>query len=434
MLAVGDLLAGLFASAAIGVIDGRVQPSVWAAIVAPVWILIAKLLGLYDRDQRSLRHLTVDEIPTLFTWSLAGTALVAGLVALFPSGSLHAGDVLRLGLTAAAAALLLRTTARLLWRYVTPPENALLVGGGKATAAVERKIDLFPDIHIVVAARRERITREDLQGPDAGLWAADRLLISSSSIEEQLIPELVAFCRRARLKLTVIPEARGWFGAGVALSHVADLPLLEYNTWDVSRSTQLLKRLIDMLAGVIGLVLLSPVFLLTALLVAVDSGRPVVFTQARAGQAGRPFRMLKFRTMVPNAEDLLADLVSLDDLDEPVFKLRDDPRVTWIGRLLRRTSLDELPQLVNVLLGQMSLVGPRPEQLELVSRYAPEHLFRLAVKPGMTGPMQVYGRAQLSFEERLSVERDYVENLSVARDLRILALTISSLLHGRGAF
>ena len=129
-----------------------------------------------------------------------------------------------------------------------------------------------------------------------------------------------------------------------------------------------------------------------------------------------------------------ARLVRFDELEEPMFKLRPDPRVTRFGAFLRRTSLDELPQLVNVLKGEMSLVGPRPEQVELVQRYRPEHRFRLAVKPGLTGPMQVFGRGRLSFEERLAVERDYIENLSISRDLRILALTIPSVVDGRGAY
>jgi lipopolysaccharide/colanic/teichoic acid biosynthesis glycosyltransferase len=144
--------------------------------------------------------------------------------------------------------------------------------------------------------------------------------------------------------------------------------------------------------------------------------------------------MHKFRTMVSNAEELLPEIVSIESLAEPMFKLTEDPRRTRVGRFLRRASLDELPQLVNVLKGEMSLVGPRPEQLELVERYASEQRFRLAVKPGMTGPMQVFGRGALSFEERLAVERDYIENLTLGRDLRILALTIPTALTGRGAY
>jgi lipopolysaccharide/colanic/teichoic acid biosynthesis glycosyltransferase len=132
------------------------------------------------------------------------------------------------------------------------------------------------------------------------------------------------------------------------------------------------------------------------------------------------------------ADHSLEDL--LDELPEPMFKFREDPRVTRVGRALRRLSLDELPQIWNLIRGDMGLVGPRPEQLELVERYSPEHLFRLSVKPGLTGPMQVNGRGELTFEERLAVELDYVENLSIGRDLRILVLTPVSVIRGTGAF
>ena len=158
------------------------------------------------------------------------------------------------------------------------------------------------------------------------------------------------------------------------------------------------------------------------------------FIQTRAGLNGAPFRMWKFRTMVEGAEESLDEVVSLDELPDPMFKLRGDPRITRVGRVLRRLSLDELPQLVNVIVGDMSIVGPRPEQIELVERYRPEHRFRLQVKPGMTGPMQVFGRGELTFAERLAVELDYVENLSLARDLRILAQTFPVVLRGTGAY
>ena len=144
--------------------------------------------------------------------------------------------------------------------------------------------------------------------------------------------------------------------------------------------------------------------------------------------------MYKLRTMTNDAERELEGLVSLDALVEPMFKLRTDPRVTRVGRFLRRFSLDELPQLVNVLRGEMSIVGPRPEQIDVVQRYRPEHRFRLDVKPGMTGPMQVYGRGDLTISERLAVELDYVENPSLGRDLRILLQTLPAALRGRGAY
>jgi lipopolysaccharide/colanic/teichoic acid biosynthesis glycosyltransferase len=173
---------------------------------------------------------------------------------------------------------------------------------------------------------------------------------------------------------------------------------------------------------------------LIAIAIKLDSRGAVLFAQLRSGKDGAPFRMLKFRTMVADAEILLPGLVQLDRLPQPAFKLVDDPRVTRVGRFLRRTSLDELPQLSHVLLGEMSLVGPRPEQIEVVERYEPAHRFRLVVKPGLTGPMQVFGRGRLDFDERLSVEREYIENLSLGRDLRIVALTLRAVVAGAGAW
>jgi lipopolysaccharide/colanic/teichoic acid biosynthesis glycosyltransferase len=171
-----------------------------------------------------------------------------------------------------------------------------------------------------------------------------------------------------------------------------------------------------------------------AVAIKLTSRGPVLFAQRRAGLGGDPFRMLKFRTMVDGAEERLVDVVRVEDLADPMFKLRRDPRVTAVGRFLRRWSLDELPQFVNVLRGEMSLVGPRPEQLDLVERYRPEHRFRLEARPGMTGPMQVFGRGDLSFDERLAVEREYIENVSLGRDVRIMLMTVPVVLSGHGAF
>jgi exopolysaccharide biosynthesis polyprenyl glycosylphosphotransferase len=435
MLALADLGAALAASVSLGVAGpGRVNHALWSALLAPIWLVVAKLVGLYDRDQRSLRHLTVDELPRIFTWSLVGTAALAMLLGLTPAGQLSAGAALRVGVTASIAGFILRASARFVWRQMTPPERALIVGEGALAIAVRRKLELFPDMHVVLAREQRNLAVDDLRGLPDSLTGVDRILVATSHLDEELIADLVAFCRRRQIKLSVVPPARGMFGTAVELSHVADLPVMEYNTWDVSRSTLFLKRVLDLALASAALIALAPLLALTAVLIFVDGGAPIVFTQIRVGQRGALFRMLKFRTMVPNAEQLLPELVPFDKLQEPMFKIAGDPRVTWSGRILRRASLDELPQLVNVLKGEMSLVGPRPEQVELVKRYAEQHRFRLAVKPGMTGPMQVYGRGQLTFEERLAVEREYVENISLARDLRILALTVAPVVSGRGAF
>lgn len=193
-----------------------------------------------------------------------------------------------------------------------------------------------------------------------------------------------------------------------------------------------IKRAMDILGACVALFLTAPLMLLIAPLVKLDSPGPVLFVQERVGLLGETFRIYKFRTMVANAEELLDQLIDIDALDEPVFKIPDDPRVTRLGRFLRRWSLDELPQFFNVLKGEMSLVGPRPEEIRLVQYYSDWHRTRLLAKPGMTGPVQVSGRSDLSLKARVELELDYIRSFSLGRDLEILLKTIPAVIRGDG--
>ena len=194
------------------------------------------------------------------------------------------------------------------------------------------------------------------------------------------------------------------------------------------------KRLIDVIGALVGLIVSAPLMLLIAIAIKLDSPGPVLFVQLRAGRDGKPFRMYKFRSMVTDAEARLSEVIARNRLPLPVFKIPADPRVTRVGKILRRFSLDELPQFVNVLNGEMSLVGPRPEELRIVALYSEWHRRRLAVKPGITGPMQTYGRGALSLDERVRLELAYIENYSLWKDLYFLLKTIPAVLGGRGAF
>ncbi|HEU5244664.1 MAG TPA: sugar transferase [Gaiellaceae bacterium] len=433
MLALGDVLAVSAAAVIVGIWGSGATAALLLVLSAPIWIVAAKFAGLYDRDHRTLRHLTVDELPWLLVWTLSSAAVLTLLLAPFPALDLSSTDRLLVWGTVLGLGFTFRAGMRALWRRTTPPQRVIIVGDGPLAQAVVRKLELFPDIHAEIAGRIESCSALQDGLHELG-ERVDRIVIACSELSEELLEKLLPFCRARRMKLTVIPPTRGMFGTATHLTHIADLPLLDYNTWDISRTTVALKRVFDVGLAVCGLVVTSPLFLLVGLATLVDSGRPIFFRQTRAGERGKPFQMIKFRTMVPDAEARLQELVPFDDLDSPMFKLKADPRVTRVGGLLRRTSIDELPQLVNVLRGDMSIVGPRPEQLDLVERYAPEHQFRLQVKPGITGPMQVYGRGELTFDERLAVEREYVENLSLARDVRILLMTLPAVFGRRGAF
>ncbi len=431
MLAAADIAALLVAAGGAHLGPLSSTQALWILALLPLWLVSAKLYGLYDRDHRSLRHLTVDELGAIVSWGGVGTAGAVLILSLSPGGAPAAGAAAVFWLLLVTLDAAFRGAARVLWRSRTAPTRILLAGSGPLAEAARRKLELFRDMHAQVAGQ---IDAGELAGaPGDGrvehrIRAAcggelpDRIIVCSRDVSEGLLAGILRTCRDQRIKLSVVPPLRGMFGTAVRLSHVAEMPLVEYHTWDQSNSTMLLKRSCDIVVAAVLLVISAPFLLLTAVAIRIDSPGPVFFRQRRAGLNGEPFLMVKFRTMVIAAEEA------------PVPKRPGDRRVTRVGKVLRRWSLDELPQLVHVLRGTMSLVGPRPEELRVVDQYAPDHRFRLEAKPGMTGPMQVFGRGHLGIAERLAVEREYIENISIGRDLHILMHTLPAVVSGRGAF
>jgi lipopolysaccharide/colanic/teichoic acid biosynthesis glycosyltransferase/glycosyltransferase involved in cell wall biosynthesis len=224
-------------------------------------------------------------------------------------------------------------------------------------------------------------------------------------------------------------------GSGL-LAGFAYLPLVKphQKKQGLTMFERIVKRLADILISLIGLILFLPFFPLVALAIKLDSPGPVLFFQVRAGENGKPFSMIKFRTMVDNAEKILFTLINPDELEEPVYKIPQDPRITRVGKFLRRWSLDEVPQLWNVLRGEMSLVGPRPEEVWLVARYNDAQRQRLVFKPGLTGPMQIAARGELCLSARLALELEYIQHYTLSEDLMILLKSIPAVIRGKGAF
>jgi exopolysaccharide biosynthesis polyprenyl glycosylphosphotransferase len=236
-----------------------------------------------------------------------------------------------------------------------------------------------------------------------------------------------------RTELVVEPGLMEVAGPRLHVASVDGLPLLRLTHPTFTGAARLLKGLIDRVAALLLLVITAPLLIVIAVAVRCDGG-PVLFRQVRVGVRGREFKMIKFRSMVPNGEALRTQLLGQNEGAGPMFKMRSDPRVTRVGRILRRYSLDELPQLFNVLGGSMSLVGPRPPLPVEVAGYTPDARRRLLVKPGMTGLWQVSGRSDLSWEESLRLDLRYVENWTLALDARILLLTARAVLRGGGAY
>ncbi|MGB7589467.1 MAG: sugar transferase [Solirubrobacterales bacterium] len=448
LLATGDwasLIAALcVATAATSTTD--IATLFWATLLSPVWLLVLKLHGLYDNDHRRIRHSTFDELPSLISASALGTIALDGLLALSPVGPLSAASAIIVGLGALGGTVCVRAVLRFLWHRLTGVATGLVVGPAAAVDVVARRVSTHPETRLLLVGYLSPPGAQDAAGelPRLGSvsdisrvaneYNVERVVVTEQEIRQPVAERLIEECKSAGLALTFLPQHYGLLGPGIELNRLAELPVLDFRFSDPSRSTITLKRALDLAVSATLLALLAPFLLAISLFILIDSGRPVFFRQRRAGKDGRPFTMVKFRTMVADAEERLGDLIDLAELDEPAFKIQNDPRVTRAGRLLRRTSLDELPQLFNVLIGHMSLVGPRPEEEAVVALYDERQRSRLAVKPGLTGPMQVYGRGDLTFEERLAMERDYLDNLSVAGDLAILLRTPRAIIRGDGAY
>ncbi|QNN54869.1 sugar transferase [Nocardioides mesophilus] len=236
------------------------------------------------------------------------------------------------------------------------------------------------------------------------------------------------------IDLVVVPSLTDVAGPRISMRPVAGLPLLHVEQPQASEAGGLPKRVFDVTVAAVLLVLLSPLLLVVAVLVKRHDGGPVFFHQARVGRHGEPFRMLKFRSMVVDAESRLAHLHEHNEGAGVLFKMRQDPRVTPVGALLRRYSLDELPQLVNVLRGEMSLVGPRPPLQREVDAYEIDVRRRLLVRPGVTGLWQVSGRSELTWEESVRLDLYYVDNWSMTSDFVIMAKTVRAVLGSSGAY
>jgi exopolysaccharide biosynthesis polyprenyl glycosylphosphotransferase len=234
--------------------------------------------------------------------------------------------------------------------------------------------------------------------------------------------------------LVVAPALMEVAGPRTSIRPVAGLPLLHVEHPELSGGRRLAKSAFDRVGAGLALIFLWPVLACIAVAIRLDSKGPALFRQVRVGRDGREFTVLKFRTMVPDAERRKAALVQYNDHDGVLFKIRNDPRITRTGGWLRRYSLDELPQLINVLRGDMSLVGPRPPLPEEVAQYGDDVRRRLVVRPGMTGLWQVSGRSDLSWEESVRLDLRYVENWSLTLDLMILWKTWSAVARGSGAY
>jgi exopolysaccharide biosynthesis polyprenyl glycosylphosphotransferase len=263
---------------------------------------------------------------------------------------------------------------------------------------------------------------------------ADCLFVASSAVTPEDVVQIMKARRQESVEVRFTANLPTVLSSRLAPQTIGGVMTLSVNVLQLTRAQAAAKRACDVVVSAIGLLALLPLFAVVAAAIKATSPGPVIFRQERVGLRGRPFTLLKFRTMCAGADLMLEDLRDRNEADGPLFKLREDPRVTRVGALLRRYSIDELPQLWNVLKGEMSLVGPRPPLAGEVALYEEWQLDRLEVRPGITGLWQVSGRSELSFEDYVRLDLFYVENWSIAYDLFILSKTVPLLVSTRGAY
>ncbi len=316
--------------------------------------------------------------------------------------------------------------------------NVLVLGAGPEARSLARLMERQPALgYHVIGHLGEPSSKCEVLGPMEAIEAilhegvVDEVVAAFGDHEVSYLEPIVALCQQEGRRLRVVLRpGLGAIGGG-RVETVGGREILTISNGPDRLLALLVKRILDMLVAAAALVVLSPLLVVIAVVIRIDTHGPIVFRQTRVGLHGRPFSMLKFRTMVPDAEERLEELAALNEISGHAFKIAADPRVTRIGRFLRRTSLDELPQFWNVLRGQMSLVGPRPPIRAEVSGYDLWHRRRLSMKPGITGLWQVSARLDEEFDRWVELDLSYIDRWSLWLDLKIIVRTVPAMMSGR---
>jgi exopolysaccharide biosynthesis polyprenyl glycosylphosphotransferase len=443
LLALADLSAVAITLSTVFVFtDGRLLPR--CLTILPLVVLTAKLSGLYDRDEAVMHKTTLEEAPSLFQLStlmtLTATVLGGGLAA----GRWATDDLLALWLGLFASLVIARTVARRAARQLTPTERCLFIGDLEAAARFGSHLANEPNADAEVAAQIELASLSAWTTLGSGPGNLDdlrhmvqelgihRVVLDRRTSATTEVLDVIRALKAVGVRISLMPHLFEVVGSSVEFDDVHGMPLLGVHSFNLNRSSRVVKRTFDLVAATTGVIALTPLGLVVALAVKLTSRGPVFFRQERVGRGGRRFSIFKFRTMVQHAEQLKPRLAARNEGADGFFKIASDPRVTRVGRVLRRTNVDELPQLVNVLRGEMSLVGPRPLIPEEDRRVEGWHRRRLDLTPGITGPWQVLGSSRVPLGEMVTLDYLYLANWSLWNDIKLLLRTMPRVFRARG--
>jgi exopolysaccharide biosynthesis polyprenyl glycosylphosphotransferase len=446
MLLLADVVAIAGTFVVVTQLSSRPLQLTWLSIVGlPLLLVGAKLFGLYDRDETLLRKTTLDEVPKLFHLAtLCALTAWLGSELIVKGGYLRRPEALVLWVALLAGLVLARALARAVALRFAPVERCLFIGDEASARTIRAKLT---DHHGVKASM---VAQLDLD--KAAPWSTDafspsrlaeirdlaqqldvhRAIVAPGSAEAGEMLNLVRTLKAVGVRVSVLPRLLEVVGSSVEFDDLHGVTVMGVRRFELTRSSAVVKRAFDLLGATVGLVAVSPLLAVIAVTIKLDSRGPVCFRQLRVGQHGERFYMLKFRTMVPDAEALKDGLRDRNEAQEGLFKIADDPRVTRVGKFLRKSALDELPQLFNILKGEMSLVGPRPLVIEEDQRVEGWHRRRLELTPGMTGHWQILGPSRVPLAEMVAIDYLYVANWSLWKDVKILLRTVPHVLCRRG--
>ena len=451
VLLLGDWAALLLATAAAFSLTGsRDQPvgeAVWIVPTLPLWALLFRAYGLYERPLRQIEPTHLDDASSLMHALLIGSLGLWLYFRFGPMQRMNLEEVILFGVLALPLIASIRVLVRVVSLRVRGPERVMVVASADQVQVIDRKLRNHPEYEMEVVAAIP-FDGEDLDTPGVRAFGSlDALpaLVSSGDIDHLMVQlgpeagsqtevaELMRACGRAGVRFSVFTRERSLLTPGVDVNHLEGMGFLSYHPPVLSRTSRALKRTLDVSSTCVMLAVLAlPMLAVAIALKLEDRDGKILFRQIRVGKDGERFELLKYRTMVPNADDLVAELMD-ESLDPDWLVMECDPRVTGIGRFLRRLSLDELPQLWNVVKGDMSLVGPRPlaERDDAAVRGWERH--RLDCLPGVTGYWQVMGRNNIPFREMVELDYAYVTSWTFWGDIKLLIRTLPVVLRGRGS-
>jgi exopolysaccharide biosynthesis polyprenyl glycosylphosphotransferase len=410
----------------------------WIAAYIPFFALVAKAAGLYDRDQFVLHKTTLDEAPTLVGAAAIYALTMEGMQTIYDTGGSHP---LWMWFVFTLNLVLFRGFARFVAVRTTATERILVIGDAATAAQIRRKLSANPALNATVVGRVGGREQPD-DRPDKVLGTLDELpaLLERHSIERVIVEpveqsdadvvDVIRLATACQVRVAVLPRMLEAIGTSVDFDDLGGQVLLGVRGFGLSPSSRVLKRCFDVVVAVAVLILLAPLLAVIVAAIKLTSRGPVLFRQTRVGRHGRDFQVLKFRTMVSDADQRKQELAELNEA-APMFKIANDPRTTSIGRFLRRRSLDELPQLLNVLRGDMSIVGPRPLISDEDRLFSGWQRRRYHVAPGITGPWQILGSSRVPMSDMVTIDYLYCANWSLWLDTKILLRTIPYVLSRR---